>query len=127
MSLAQVLVVEDDDALRGVIALLLRDEGYQVVEFPNGRQAIDWLRGKNASSEGPWVVVLDLMMPVMTGEEFLKELEATGLTGSVGVVIMTTNTKWRGEGVAVLRKPFLSNALVERIVELIQELRPPQS
>jgi DNA-binding response OmpR family regulator len=118
----RVLIVEDDDALRAIISLLLRDEGHDVLEFADGRQALDWLNERDLASEGPWVVVLDLMMPVMNGEEFLKELEARSLMQSVGVVVMTTNSYWKAEGIITLRKPFVSGELVDRVVELSRKL-----
>jgi CheY-like chemotaxis protein len=62
-----VLVVDDDAAIRDVLAEVLQDEGYVVRSAANGREALAVLR------QGPGVpaiILLDLMMPVMSGWEF---------------------------------------------------------
>ena len=68
-----VLIVEDDAPLRELLRRMLEREGYTVVEAEHGRAALDRLR------EGaPGVILLDLMMPVMDGFEFLAELRRGG-------------------------------------------------
>ena len=62
-----VLVVDDEEAIRGSIAMLLEDEGYTVHQASNGAQALDLLRAADA----PLVVLLDWMMPVLNGLEVL--------------------------------------------------------
>ena len=63
----QILVVEDDDAIRGLVSEVLRDDGYDVREATNGVEALDRLR-----EERPDLIVLDLMMPVMDGWAFVE-------------------------------------------------------
>ncbi len=70
---APVLIVEDDDAIRETLRLLLaEEEGYLVYEAPDGRPALDRLRG---ATEG-MVVLLDLQMPGMDGLAVLHALAA---------------------------------------------------
>lgn len=64
-----VVIIEDDSDIRETFVSLLEAEGYEVNGFANGKEAIDGLRG----CETPCLILLDLMMPVMNGWEFLKE------------------------------------------------------
>ena len=61
-----VLVVDDDPAIRDIIGTVLEDEGYRVEHAANGREALD-----TADRCRPHAVVLDVMMPVLDGWEFL--------------------------------------------------------
>jgi CheY-like chemotaxis protein len=79
-----VLVVEDDAPLRELLRRMLEREGYTVVEADNGRAALDRLR------EGtPGAILLDLMMPVMDGFEFLAELGHEDAWGRIPVIVLT--------------------------------------
>ena len=64
-----VLVVEDHEDTRDAFQLMLERNGYAVVTAPNGRDALDKLQG----GLRPCVILMDLMMPVMTGFEFREE------------------------------------------------------
>ena len=61
----RALVVEDDHLIREAIAEALDEEGFEVVEAANGKEALDKLHAERAS-----LVLLDLMMPVMDGWQF---------------------------------------------------------
>ena len=65
----KVLVVEDNEATREALALILSGVGYQVATAANGRTALDQLRCHGP----PCLIVLDLMMPVMDGWQFRAE------------------------------------------------------
>jgi CheY-like chemotaxis protein len=65
--MAPVLVVDDDYSIRETVRLLLDDAGYEVVEAEDGSVALQILR----SSARPMVVLLDLMMPHVSGYEVL--------------------------------------------------------
>jgi two-component system response regulator CpxR len=80
-----VLVVDDDEAIRQVIAEVLRDEGYDVVCAENGAQALRELQKENR----PDVMLLDLMMPVMSGWEVLEELQASDALSRIPVVVVS--------------------------------------
>jgi two-component system response regulator CpxR len=80
-----VLVVDDDDSIREVIAEVLRDEGYDVSVAGNGEQALTEMR-KNHS---PDLVLLDLMMPVMSGWELLEILETSPELARIPVVVVS--------------------------------------
>jgi two-component system response regulator CpxR len=80
-----VLVVDDDETIREVIAEVLRDEGYTVACAENGEQALREL------SSGPHtdLVLLDLMMPVMSGWELIEELQADSKLSQIPIVIVS--------------------------------------
>jgi CheY-like chemotaxis protein len=82
---ASVLVVDDDDAIRDVIADLLREEGYGVVCAENGLRALEAMQGEYR----PDVVLLDLMMPVMSGWEVLEQLQANHQLSKIPVVVVS--------------------------------------
>ncbi|MEP2185974.1 response regulator, partial [Roseibium sp.] len=66
-----VLIVDDDAIVRSVWAKLLEDNGFSTVEAKDGIEAIEKL---SAAQEGIHVILLDRMMPRMTGDEFLKHI-----------------------------------------------------
>ncbi len=80
-----VLVVDDDQAIREVIAEVLRDEGYDVVCAENGAAAMQEL----SKERRPDLVLLDLMMPVMSGWEVLEQLQADGMLSRIPVVVVS--------------------------------------
>jgi CheY-like chemotaxis protein len=80
-----VLVVDDDQAIREVIAEVLRDEGYEVVCAENGVQALHELR----KNRRPDLMLLDLMMPVMSGWEVLEEIQADEQLARIPVVVVS--------------------------------------
>jgi len=80
----RVLVVEDHLDLREMLALLLEGEGYAVDTASNGAEALACL-----DTVCPSVILLDLMMPVMTGDEFRQRQLADTRFAHVPVICMT--------------------------------------
>lgn len=82
---ATVVVIEDDEAIRESMKDLLQMEGYEVIGYANGREAIDGLK----TLPNPCLILLDWMMPVMDGSEFLQarqHLDGRARTAPVIVV-----------------------------------------
>lgn len=107
-----VLVVDDDPNIRRMIVAALRRDGYSFFEAANGKEALDLMRG-----EHPDVVVLDLMMPIMSGWDVLRERQQTPELSRIPVIVVSAN---RDPDVAVavnagicafLPKPFDIGAL----------------
>lgn len=97
-----VLVVDDDADIRETISDVLADKGYHPLTASNGDEALRVLDG----GEHPCVIFLDMMMPVMSGAEFLEVIEERGSAGQIPVVVVSAHVD-SVEGVAdVLRKPF---------------------
>lgn len=82
-----ILVVEDDDAIRNAIKDFLEAESHEVHVAVNGEQGLECLERIGR----PCLIFLDLFMPVMNGNEFLRALAAkgAGAIGSQTIVIMT--------------------------------------
>ncbi len=68
----KILVIEDDLAIAEALQELLESEGYSVILAEHGLSALNYLEGKNAL---PSLILLDLMMPIMDGRNFLAEFE----------------------------------------------------
>jgi adenylate cyclase len=84
MGAARILVVEDHADLRDLLALLLENEGFIVQTATNGAEAL-----KSLDKTLPSLILLDLMMPVMTGDEFRKRQLADPRYRHVPVICMT--------------------------------------
>lgn len=99
-----VLVVDDDDELRDTVTELLRLEGFDVSSARNGHEALEFLR----SNPAPHVIVLDLMMPVMNGQQFRQaQLDAPALA-AIPVVILTASHNGRQQAAAMGVSDFFS-------------------
>lgn len=72
---AKILVVDDEASARSGLGKLLEQEGYQVVQASDGREALDVV-----AEEAPNLVITDLKMPNMDGMEFLTNLRERGVT-----------------------------------------------
>ena len=79
-----VLLVEDDTDTRDVMARMLRKAGQQVIEAANGREALHLL-----SVNRPAIILLDLMMPVMDGFDFLLEMRTHAEWQDIPVIVLT--------------------------------------
>lgn len=105
-----VLLVEDDADSREALAALLDLGGREVRAAANGREAIEHLDG----GLRPSVILLDLMMPVMSGWEFLEERARRPEWAAIPVVVLTAaanDGKLTALGVPYLRKPIDPDAL----------------
>ena len=110
--MACVLVVDDDEALREVLAEAISDAGYAVEQAENGQTALDRMRAAS-----PCIVLLDLMMPVMDGWEVVSEMGADPKLASVAVCVMTAQDRITPPpAVSLLKKP-VSLASILRTVE----------
>ncbi len=79
-----VLVVEDDEELRNLIALVLRDKGHSVTTVSNGFDAL-----RSIASQKPSLMILDLMMPEMSGEEVCKTVKEDPALSDIMVMVLS--------------------------------------
>ena len=113
MVMKRVLIVEDDEDLRDMMATLLDLEGFQTVAAPNGAVALELLdRCVDA-------IVLDLMMPVMDGWEFLRRQMAHPAAAAIPVIVVSAVYAERHGGpvpcAAHLAKPVDSSKLLSAV------------
>ena len=112
-----ILLVEDNADSREFVAFMLRRDGYEVVEAENGRDALDQLESMHGL---PCLLILDLMMPVMSGSELLHVMgERSPLTG-VPVIVLTAGGQPSHEPnvVKFLRKPIDSHLVRGAVREI---------
>ena len=117
-----VLLVEDEEPLRGVLRELLEREGFTVVEAADGVQALD-----EVDRSAPDVVVLDLNLPRLDGYGVLNHLRARPSTSKLPVIVLTAKGDEENE-VRVfetgandfLAKPFRPRALSARLRALLK-------
>jgi two-component system chemotaxis response regulator CheY len=114
LSMHTILVVEDDTEIRELVAEVLGAEGYAVVQAANGQEALDYLRTKGPK---PCVILLDLMMPVLSGPELIEIMAEDRKLASLPVVVVSAIA---GRGTAPGVKRFLkkpvSSAVLRRVV-----------
>ncbi len=84
-----ILLVEDDDDLRGAFRDLLEDEGYTVWTAANGQEALQCLRTRGPAC----LIFLDLMMPVMNGWEFCSRRAAEPTLADIPIVVCTADAQ----------------------------------
>jgi CheY-like chemotaxis protein len=113
MSGETILVVEDDLDIRECYQSLLERAGYHVTTAQNGREALEQL-----SLERPALILLDLMMPVMSGPEFLEEMREDQDSQNIPVLIVSAYGEMADESAGVagfLRKPVELNTLLTAV------------
>ena len=105
-----VFVIDDEQDLLDVTTFVLENEGYRVQTAKNGADALSLL----CSGTRPELVLLDMMMPVMNGWEFLEAIAQMPSLRRIPIVVMTAAGSIGVSGAtAVLRKPFDLGVLVE--------------
>jgi CheY-like chemotaxis protein len=108
-----VLVVEDDADIRECVKMILEQEGFEVVTAANGAEAEEELEHIGC----PCLMLLDLMMPVMSGWELLEHLRDKGtLDKGLHVVVVSASPTIGVDGaVAVVKKPVKLDKLIETV------------
>jgi two-component system phosphate regulon response regulator PhoB len=125
----RVLVVDDEPEIVALVAYHLAKAGYRVATAASGQDAIDIAR-----RERPALVVLDLMLPGMSGFEVLEVLRSDENTRSVAVLMLTARReevdRIRGLSLGAddyLTKPFSPQELVLRVAAILRRVSQPQT
>ncbi len=120
-----VLVADDDTAVRYVIEVALRREGFEVLSAHDGSQCISV-----AASGAPEVILLDLRMPVVDGLEVLKGREEWDPHGRIPILVMSgmddalcLDLEPSGPVEAILHKPFDLVQLVSTVKRAVEKAR----
>jgi two-component system phosphate regulon response regulator PhoB len=123
----RVLVVDDEPDITALVAYHLAKASYRVTTAANGRDAL-----RAAREERPDLIVLDLMLPGLTGYEVLAELRRQDETKDIGVIVLTARKEEsdRIKGLALgaddyLPKPFSPPELVLRVGAVLRRLAAP--
>lgn len=110
-----VLLIDDDEAIRLSLGEFLEEQGFSVLTACHGQEALDLLK----KVERPALILLDFMMPVMNGNEFLAVMRADPTLRGIPVVILSAWVReWTGHAVGadhVLGKPFNTDHLLELV------------
>jgi len=119
---ACVLIADDDSSIRLLLVALLRRQGYQMLEACNGREALAAMRAGN-----PDLVVMDLVMPEMSGWDVLRERAADpSLLRIPMVVVSASNTRKVLVDVldkrvcAVIAKPFDLDTVLTTVANCLE-------
>lgn len=111
--MSTILVVDDEQSITDFVQDILNEEGYKVDVCHDGASALLAIR-----QQPPDVVLLDIGLPVMTGDLVLRELRTRGFA-SLPVIITTAGThpeQYLKQGAtAILRKPFTLDQLLNLI------------
>jgi two-component system, OmpR family, response regulator len=114
-----LLVVEDDNTLREVLSYNLRKEGYNILEAADGAKALELFR-----SADPSLIVLDLMLPVMSGLEVCRIIQSERRTP---VIMLTAKTEEVDRVVGLemgaddyVTKPFSMRELLARVKAVLR-------
>jgi DNA-binding response OmpR family regulator len=102
----RVLVVEDFEDLRKLVALYLSDRGYQVLEAANGKAAI-----QTAKSADPHLILLDIRLPDTTGLDVVRELRKLSQTKHTPII------GWSAESGSNPQKEILRRAGISHYME----------
>jgi len=117
-----ILVVDDDQAILSVIMMLLETEGYAAVGFTESKRVLPFL--EQAQRDGtmclPSVILLDLMMPAISGYEIAARLSRHERYIHIPIIIMTADDKIRGASAVRgatdwLSKPFHIDRLLDKL------------
>jgi CheY-like chemotaxis protein len=117
----KVLIVEDHDSLRLLMGSFL-SKSFDVVSAKNGLEAMGWL----SKGELPDVIITDLRMPELNGNQFLSNLKCSGMFRDIPVVVISASEnedderRYRALGARdFIRKPFNPVTLKERLVQIM--------
>jgi CheY-like chemotaxis protein len=118
---ATVLIVEDDQALRRMYRTALTLSGYEVVEADDGLAALHFVE-----HHSPDLVVLDLMLPTVSGLVVQQEIAAHAHTRNIPIVIVTGATMALDnlDVPCVLRKPVSPEALIDAVRSCLKSGAP---
>ena len=123
----RILLVEDDVDIQENLRTYLELEGFSVDSAFNGKEAFAFLE-KMESGKEPSVILLDLMMPVMTGYEFLGKIRLENSFPSIPIIVLSAapdlEQAARARVARFIRKPFTLESLVTTIREVRKASQP---
>jgi len=119
----KVLVVDDEIHIVHVVAIKLRNNGYEVISAENGAEAFEL-----ACEEKPDIIVTDFQMPIMTGLELVEKLRQKEETKDIPVIMLTARSFAIEEATkselgisGCLSKPFSPRELLRNIEDVLYQ------
>jgi two-component system, OmpR family, alkaline phosphatase synthesis response regulator PhoP len=123
---SKILVIEDESTTKALIQYKLQNSGYEVFCVSDGTEGLSFLE-----NTVPDLIILDLMMPLMSGKEFLLHLRRNERLPHIPVIILTAKTLERDvvEGLSLgaddfVKKPFSPSELVARVRAHLARRKP---
>jgi DNA-binding response OmpR family regulator len=122
----KVLIAEDEQSIRELIAYRLTQSGYTVMEASDGEEAL-----RLAAADTPDIAVLDVMMPHLDGYQLTARLKEAPATARVPVILLTARVQeaditqgFDAGADDYLRKPFNPDELVSRVRAVLSRTEP---
>jgi DNA-binding response OmpR family regulator len=122
--LRKLLIVDDEEGVRGLVRMTLESLDYEIIEAADGGEAVDLAREFH-----PDLVLLDVMLPDVSGLEVCRRLKADPDLTSTTVVMLTARAQSRDVGDAEMAgadgyftKPFSPIALTRRVEEVLRDM-----
>jgi two-component system response regulator RegX3 len=124
--MTRVLVVEDEQSLRDPLVYLLQKEGYDILEAADGLQALELFKSGN-----PELILLDLMLPGLSGNEVCRQIRQTS---NVPVIMLTAKDSEIDKVVGLeigaddyVTKPYSSRELLARMKAVLRRNGEPEA
>lgn len=120
VTVSYILIVDDDPTIRSVLEALLEDEGFDPVTATNGQEAL-----RIVADDRPALILMDLMMPVMSGVDAVRVLKEDPQTADIPVIAMSAGFILR-ESIedlladGIIAKPFELDALIASIHDTLR-------
>ncbi|MBB6496573.1 CheY-like chemotaxis protein [Methanococcus maripaludis] len=116
----KILVVEDEEDILNLVRIILEINNYKVIVAHDGYQGLEMVK------ENPDLILLDIMMPGMTGWEFLDKIRADGY--DIPVIVLTANAQMSTLETAINKKvddcvvkPFDREDLMEKVNSILNK------
>lgn len=113
-----ILVIDDDKTLQHLLGGIFEKEGYVTLSAGNGREGLAVLQVEKVD-----LIVLDILMPIMDGFEFFKELKLNPLTHDIPVLVLTVRTKMEDAFMSLGAEAFMAKPVNrEKLLTEIKEI-----
>ncbi|MBN2248051.1 MAG: response regulator [Coriobacteriia bacterium] len=119
--MSRILIADDEPHIRKLVSFTLSNRGHEIIQAEDGGQALEMAR-----AEQPDLILLDVMMPVMTGYDVLDRLKADEGTAAIPVIMLSAKSQRTEVEEGLTRgaeqyicKPFTPKDLVQQVNELL--------
>jgi DNA-binding response OmpR family regulator len=128
LRLKRIMIIEDEESIRGFIEINLKRYGYSVLQADNAESGIEQLKQQESPVD---IVLLDVMLPGMNGFDACKKIREWNR--SIGIIMLTAKVQEMDKVHGLMNgaddymsKPFSPNELIARIEALLRRIRPSQ-